>query len=328
MNRLFEGLAVAALIMAAAVPARAAGIALIDVPGDAARPAMSGAVWYPCAAPPQDVPSGATSLRGVKDCPVTGTNHPLVVISHGFHGSFVGHHDVAEALADAGFVVAAISHPDDSGRTPDSQHKQVFAALTDRPADISRLIDFMLGAPAFAAAIDRDRIGFFGFSRGGFTGLALIGGTVDFHKTTATLCADSWVPFACEEYLGRSIPGEAPAHDPRIKAAVIADPLFGRFYGGLDQVQVPVQLWASEFGGDGVVPDDAATAARNMRVKPEFHTVPKSAHFAFLPPCNQKQAEAFPEACTDRPDFDRVAFHAQFDAQIVAFMHAHLVSQQ
>ena len=39
---------------------------------------------------------------------------PLIVISHGQDGWFGGHHDTAEALADAGFVVAAINHPGDN----------------------------------------------------------------------------------------------------------------------------------------------------------------------------------------------------------------------
>ena len=47
---------------------------------------------------------------GAKDCPV-------IVISHGSGGSFLGHHDTAETLADAGFVVAAISHPGITFRT-------------------------------------------------------------------------------------------------------------------------------------------------------------------------------------------------------------------
>jgi predicted dienelactone hydrolase len=61
-------------------------------------------------------------------------------------GSFVGHRDLAEALADAGFIVAAINHPSDSSHSPEHDHKDPLSALTDRPVDIKRLIDFMLGA--------------------------------------------------------------------------------------------------------------------------------------------------------------------------------------
>ena len=57
-------------------------------------------------------------LVGVKDCPVTGAKLPLVVFSHGTIGWFGGHHDTAAALADAGFVVAAINHPGDNAKDP------------------------------------------------------------------------------------------------------------------------------------------------------------------------------------------------------------------
>src|SRR5437762_1285403 len=64
-------------------------------------------IWSPCAIPPsQDVEVGTTTLPGVRDCPIEGANRPLVVISHGKGGSFFGHRDTAETLADAGFIVA------------------------------------------------------------------------------------------------------------------------------------------------------------------------------------------------------------------------------
>lgn len=100
-------------------PAEAAGIQLLD-----ADPALSGAIWYPCAAEPTHVALGRLSvgadfgLKGVKDCPVTGAKLPLVIYSHGRGGFFGQQHDTAEALADAGFIVAAINHPGDTASDP------------------------------------------------------------------------------------------------------------------------------------------------------------------------------------------------------------------
>jgi len=37
-----------------------------------------------------------------------------VIISHGHAGSRFGHHDLAEQLARAGYVVAAVEHAGDS----------------------------------------------------------------------------------------------------------------------------------------------------------------------------------------------------------------------
>ena len=49
--------------------------------------------------------AGATIAEGL---------FPLVIISHGHAGSRFGHHDLAEQLARAGYVVAAVEHAGDS----------------------------------------------------------------------------------------------------------------------------------------------------------------------------------------------------------------------
>src|SRR5690242_20142895 len=106
-----------AVCFCSASPADAAGIQLFNH-----GPRLSGAIWYPCAGEPKQVELGDLALavdqglQGVKDCAVTGAKLPLVVISHGTKGWFGGHHDTAAALADAGFVVAAINHPGDSAK--------------------------------------------------------------------------------------------------------------------------------------------------------------------------------------------------------------------
>src|SRR3954466_476893 len=119
-------------------PAQAAGIQLLD-----SDPALAGAIWYPCAAEPRHVPLGSLtmqfvdSLQGSKDCPVTGTKLPLIIVSHGRGGWFAGHDDVVEALADAGFVVAAINHPGDNGK--DSSKRDTLSLFESRPQDMIRL---------------------------------------------------------------------------------------------------------------------------------------------------------------------------------------------
>jgi hypothetical protein len=54
--------------------------------------------------------------------------------------------------------------------------------------------------------------------------------------------------------------------EARIKAAVIVDPFSVFDAVGLKTVSMPVQLWSSEFGGDGVTPASvASTAWRSTR---------------------------------------------------------------
>ena len=247
-------------------------------------------MWYPCSQPPGEANIGKYTLPGVKDCPLPDRKLPLIVVSHGRTGNFVGHHDTDEVLADAGFIVAAINHPGDTGS--DLSRTDDLSIYVTRPNDIKRLIDFMLGAPAFASSIDRERIGLFGFSRGGYTALAVIGANPDWAIVTEPLPANQ---NPCLRSNSRKeFPGSV-THDPRIKAAVIADPLSVFFtansFGG---VRIPVQLWASEFGGDGVLPHSVDIVDKNLPSKHEYHVVPNSGHFSFLAPCPPETGSANP----------------------------------
>lgn len=195
--------------------------------------------------------------------------------------------------------------------------------IIDRSTDIKRLIDFMLGASPAVPTIDPQRIGFFGFSLGGYTGLVLIGANPDW----------ATAPRFCQAYqLGELIRGkefraEALAHDPRIKAAVLADP--GPIFftaGSFAAIKVRIQLWASERGG----PRERVDAVdSSLPGKHEYHVVPNSrlaaggGHFAFML-CSPELAKKRPEFCADAPGFDRIAFHKEFNAAVLAFFRTHL----
>jgi predicted dienelactone hydrolase len=169
-------------------PVEAAGIQLLD-----SDPRLAGAIWYPCAGEPKHVQLGVLAvaadfdLMGVKDCPVTGAKLPLVIFAHGSTGWFGANHDTAEALADAGFIVAAINHPGDNGN--DRSRADDLSIFASRPLDMVRLLDFMLRDWKDKAVIDPTRIGVFGFSNGGYTGLVLMGVAPDFGRIAA-LCKE------------------------------------------------------------------------------------------------------------------------------------------
>jgi predicted dienelactone hydrolase len=301
--------------------AHAAGLRVIDVPADSEGPELHGATWYPCSKPPGEVKLGYATLPGVRDCAVDGDKLPLIVVSHGRGGDFVAHHDTAEALADAGFIVAAINHPGDTAT--DMSRSDDLSVLVERPTDIKRLIDFMLGASSFASKIDPKRIGFFGFSRGGYTGLVLVDARPNWASTT-NLCRTS-TSHMCQQILSEAFPARPLTHEPRIRAAVIANPLAVMFTAdSFSAVKVPIQLWRSQRGGDGVSPESVAAVNRNLPVQHEYHTVPNAAHFVFLAPCPSPLTKKQPELCTDAPGFDRAAFHEQFDANVVKFFETNL----
>lgn len=308
-------------------PAQAAGFQFLEVPSKQNETALAGGVWYPCSQTPVALSVHIEQFSVVQDCPFAGEKTPLIIISHGVGGWFGNFHALSEKLADAGFVVAAINHPRDSGQSA-TRNPGDIASMIQRPADMTRLIDFMLGNWPDASHIDPDRIGFFGFSRGGFTGLGMVGGQPDWNLLLNHCPVYPGNRF-CEQIRGSDIP--PLAGDSRIKAAVIVDPAGGSlFAAGLNHVTAPLQLWASEHGGDGLTAKDAATVAQNLPSKPEYRIVPNSGHFSFLPPCCPEFAKRVTEygeaeLCEDLPGFDRVAFHKRFDAEILTFFRKNLV---
>src|ERR1700733_2298807 len=98
-----------ALIMAA-TPALAVGFEQVMVP-DPDGPPLEVGIWYPSDAPASSQRLGLYQQTVATGGAVAGRGLPLVVVSHGTGGSFEGHYDTALALAEAGFVVAALPPP-------------------------------------------------------------------------------------------------------------------------------------------------------------------------------------------------------------------------
>lgn len=317
-----------ALLALAPTVAKAAGIRDVVIPAGADHPRIVAELWTPCGSPPQamiiDRDGFPTAIRGVRNCAVPRKNLPLIVISHGMLEDRFSHHDTAEALADAGFAVVAFNHTQDSS---DNIHDQSVADISSflvRPVDIKRVIDFFLVSPPTSLKIDPRRIGFFGFSRGGYTGLVLAGAEPDF-DTLIIPCPENVL--MCQQIKEHKIPAHAPGYEPRIKAYVIADPvnLFAS-KSSLQNVKTPIQLWSSDFGGMGVRPEDVAAVRTNLPIQPEFHRATGAGHLSFDCPCSEDQVKASSPSvvCTDPPGFDRTDFHRKFNASVVDFFRSKL----
>lgn len=304
--------------------AHATGFRSIVVPADANGPALSGAIWYPCSQQPVKTDVGRITVHGIKDCPISGRGLPLVVISHGNIGTFLDHHDTAEALGEAGFIVVAINHRGDN--TVNFSDGADPSVMIERPLDIRRVIDYMLDSSPIASHIDSKRIGFFGWSAGAYTGLVLAGAVPDW---PTVLCRFSAAVPTCTRTIRMAFRPQLRVFEPRIKAVVAADPPRLFFASnGFESVNVPVQLWASETGGRGlpgiIETFDVEDIDRKLPQKHEYHLVPNSGHFAFEL-CGPS-ISAVPQFCKDAPGFDRVAFHKKFNVDVVRFFKEQLDS--
>jgi predicted dienelactone hydrolase len=313
------GLAVA-VVATAVRPARAIGMQQVMVP-DTGHAPIRVTILYPTTAKPRWTWFGMAAARLAPDGAVDGTGRPLVVISEGTGGTSMSHLDTALALAQAGYVVAAPLHTGDNFQ--DDSNVGTGDWMVDRARHIARVNDHLLGRWAGQAHLDPAKVGLFGFSAGGTTGLITIGGTPDFTQVGPHCAATP--EFVCK-LLKPGEPLRVPAasewtHDRRVKAAVIVAPGFGFTFAprGLAGVDVPVQLWAGT-ADDNVPPATNAEAVRRaLPDAPEFHLVERARHFSFLPPCGLLQPLLPAMLCADADGFDRAAFHKEFNDDVVAF---------
>ncbi|WP_426027051.1 alpha/beta hydrolase family protein [Brevundimonas sp. TWP2-3-4b2] len=249
----------------------------------------------------------------------------LVVISHGNGGWYAGHDDTARALADAGFIVAALTHPGDNFR----DHSRGLQ-LTGRAPQLSALIDYMVDDWGGPVLLDPDRIGAFGFSAGGFTVTSIVGGVSEARAIQAH-CAAHPDLFACR-LLAMDPLDEGEWHpetrDARVKAAVIAAPAFGESFttASLASITVPIQLWQA--ADDEILPSPYNVEPIRDRLgkAPEYRRVEGAGHYDFLPACAPQMRAQVPELCVSAPGFDRAAFKAEFNRQVVTFFHTALLA--
>jgi predicted dienelactone hydrolase len=310
-----------------AVTARAAGIRELVILPDPSGPQISARLWTPCASPPGPITVNRGTVRltiqGVKNCAPSSKRLPLIVISHGGLEDMFSHHDTAEFLANAGFAVVTFNHTQDSGYSTKDQMDNISGFLV-RPLDVKRVIRFVLSSSQAFADIDSRRIGFFGHSRGGYTGLVLAGAVPNF-KAPPFPCPEEW--HMCRQMRDNDIPEQHDSgFDPRIKAFVIADPVsFFADKTSLQKVTTPIQLWSSERGGLGVRPEDVMSLKKNLPDSHEFYRPANSTHLDFLFPCSGEEAKAMSFQCVDDPPgFDRADFHRKFNAQMLDFFRKHL----
>jgi len=300
-----------------------AGYQTLKVPASSGEPEISAIVWSPCAGAPVTARLGPYVIRGTRNCAVAGHSLPLIVVSHGQGGSFLGHHDTASALADAGFVVVSLNHPGDSfGDDGAAQQLHIFES---RPRDVSRVLSYMLSNWPHSQQLDRAAIGVFGFSRGGYTALALAGATPSVAVSAKRFCSPWWsfVVSLCRQ-LDADGAQIRPQADPRVRAIVVVDPLNLFDTAGVRKVRVPVQLWASELGGDGVALDHVEAIRVALAPSPEYRIAKGAGHFAFLTPCPPEFARAEPKLCTDPEGFNRERWHQTMNAAVVVFFRRHL----
>lgn len=209
--------AIALIALTSIAPADSVGFHTIGIGGETPRP-LNVALWYPSTDTGAEAIVGETpAFVGVavfRNARPSEGAHPLVVLSHGYGGTWRNLSWLAEALVKDGYAVAAPDHP---GTTHFNRDPQQAAMLWQRPRDLSRVIDALEGDSALAGAIDPGRIGAIGHSLGGWSVTALAGARFD-PDLFAQACASGARSRACTmDDLNLTAPAlRQDMHDPPI----------------------------------------------------------------------------------------------------------------
>jgi predicted dienelactone hydrolase len=126
--------------------------------------ALLTAIYYPAEGRPNDKPVENATINRKRG------PYPLILFTHGLYARGVFYHDVLEAWASAGYVVAAPDYPLSNQNTPGGvSFGRGVADAKNQPADASFVISQVIKDKQLGEIVDPKRIGASGHSLGGIT---------------------------------------------------------------------------------------------------------------------------------------------------------------
>ena len=332
MNRFFLRImaSLATLLVAAHSHAFEAGWMQIQVAGTTLdAPTTTVALYYPTMAAPRVVAMGPFSVDAAIGGKPVDKVKALILLSHGFSGTELGHGSVAQALARNGYLVAALRHPGDNWQDRSLLERSPERYFDERPRQASRVIDAILADPAWKARIATDSqgplVGALGHSAGGYTVLALAGARPDLSRMRQHCLAEaSEDPILCS--LGRAgaaappLPVATPSlKDERVRAVVAMAPTGVLLTAeSLATVRSATMIYEAELDRFLVPRFHAEWVAKNLPA-PNLHRVPNAWHFAFMDTPSMSLPSPDGDVAANPPGFDRDAFLKQLGIEIVAF---------
>lgn len=317
MRRFFYSFLMLFVMATAQAAEQPIGISMMEVTDPVSGMAVKTLLWYPAATGGEPARMGPFQLEAVRDAPPAAGPFPLVVISHGNGGSHLSHRDTAQALAKAGYLVASLLHAGDNFQ--DQSLVGTERLLSSRPRSVTAVINALMQDETWP--VDAARIGFFGFSAGGYTGLALLG-AVPAYGQAELHCRQSPDDYACQyaPIDANSIDPITGLTDSRIKAAVIQDPLAFYFSDqSLTHVRAPVFLMQADQDDILTAPYHATRVSELAPGIEEVWKVDGSSHFSFLAPFPDGMAKHAGIVAQDPPGFDRKQAHVEINERVIAF---------
>jgi predicted dienelactone hydrolase len=322
-------------LLSLAGPARAqhAGYRTLTIAGDVPTTV---ALFYPTAVADRVLPMGpwqpvVAPGAPPSDAPLKG----LILISHGTGGTELNHHNLGTRLARDGYLVAAVRHAGDNWQ--DRSLVSSGRYFSERPRQLSRILDALLASLDWGPRIPADRIGAVGHSAGGYSVLALAGAqaaparaaqhcrTVQDDPGFCALAKGASGGPAAASQVAPAVAAVAPdaelvtVPDSRIRAVVVLAPMAVVLTPeSLAAVRVPVRVLVAE--KDAVL----NTTYHGGHVGAHLpgaraSTVAGAGHFAFMSQSTMPLPSAAGDAAANPPGFDRGAFLAELDDQVAGF---------
>lgn len=298
-----------------------------------ARP-LHVSMWYPTADQVASITVGENrvfyGIPAIRDAAPASQSRPLVVLSHGYGGSWRNLVWLAGELVEQGYIVAAPDHP---GTTTFNRDPSQAAALSERPRDLSRVIDALTADPALAGKVDVKRIAAIGHSLGGWTVTALAGARFD-TKRLEQDCRTNTSPRACglTAELGLGRPElETDMGDPRLGAFVSLDLGLARGFSpeGLAAVQVPALVIGAgvDIGGLPAKLESGYLVEHLPKASAAYVEIPDALHFSFMQLCKPGAVDLIEEetpgdgiVCTDGGTRGRDAIHREIADLVTGFL--------
>ncbi len=305
--------------------------------GDTSR-MLDVTLWYPTS---QNTPieSVAENIafagsKVVKGAPVKPQKHPLVLLSHGYRGSWRNLNWLAYELVQKGFVVAAVDHP---GTTTFDHSELQASQWWQRPRDLVRLLDSLLEDTVWRAVIDAQSISAIGHSLGGWSVMLLSGAQFD-RSTFLKQCRLYPNPRTCglasELGLTTTQPEEPKAtnfRDARIKKTVILDLGLARSFSveSMKKVDMPVLILGAGIDiGDLPQSMESGYLAEHLPLfNRRYQVYEQATHFSFVQMCKPGAIALLEEevagdgiVCKDEAGISRHELHQQIFEDIYGFI--------
>ncbi len=259
--------------------------------------------------------------------------HPLVVLSHGYSGSWRNLGWLAMELVHNGYIVAAPDHP---GTTSFDRSPVRAAKLWERPRDLSRVIDALTMDQSLAGSIEETRIAAIGHSLGGWT-VTAIGGARFSTEKSARDCKVQAGPQACalaaELGIVQGIKSrlDGDLSDKRIGAVVSLDLGLAQGFTPESLAAFPVPALVINAGVDMVdMPvkrESAYLAATLPAARSQMNEIPDATHYSFMQICKdgavaliEEDEPGWGKVCKDGGTRSRDAIHREVADNILTFL--------